>query len=154
VRALPGEAGKSWCVNFWRWLPWLKDKRAVEPVHLRHGRLGELAAKRHLKSLGYKFLTANFRSKRGEIDLVFRDQDFLVFVEVKTRSSEKWGRPAEAVDFRKRQRLFKAAYDYLKGLADKDVAYRFDIVEVLLREGRVDKLRHWENALQRNTDYQ
>jgi hypothetical protein len=47
-------------------------------LHLRHGQLGERAAKRHLKRQGLKFLTANFRTERGELDLVFRDQDCLV----------------------------------------------------------------------------
>ena len=111
--------------------------------------MGERAAQRFLKRLGYKFLTANYRTKRGEIDLVFRDQDCLVFVEVKTRSSEDWGRPAEAVHARKRQRLFRTAYDYLRKLTNRDVVYRFDIVEVLLEEGRVREVRHWENAIQK-----
>ncbi len=57
-----------------------------KPEHLRRGELGERAAKKHLQKLGLKFLTANFRSARGEIDLIFRDDDCLAFVEVKTRS--------------------------------------------------------------------
>ena len=67
-----------------------------KPEHLRRGELGERAAKRHLQKLGLKFLTANFRSDRGEIDLIFRDGDCLAFVEVKARSSEDWTRPAAA----------------------------------------------------------
>src|SRR5664279_234230 len=65
---------------------WWKGKE--KPLHLLHGELGERAAKKHLKRLGLKFLTANFRTPRGEIDLIFRDADCLVFVEVKTRSSD------------------------------------------------------------------
>ena len=60
--------------------------------------LGERAASAHLQKLGLKFLTANFKSARGEIDLIFRDDDCLVFVEVKARSSEDWVRPAAAVN--------------------------------------------------------
>ena len=56
-----------------------------EPLHLRYGALGEKAARKQLRRLGLKFLTANFRTARGEIDLIFRDSDCLVFVEVKTR---------------------------------------------------------------------
>src|SRR3974377_1079057 len=78
-------------------------KKEEIPLHLRHGQLGERAAKKHLRQLGLKYLTANFRSDRGEIDLVFRDDDCLVFAEVKTRSSEDWTRPAAAVDKRKRR---------------------------------------------------
>src|ERR1700733_10469847 len=69
----------------------------ASPAHLRAGALGEKAAKKFLKQQGLKFLTANFRSPRGEIDLIFRDGDCLVFAEVKTRSSEEWSRPAGAV---------------------------------------------------------
>src|SRR5262249_31839468 len=102
------------------------------PEHLRRGRLGEAAAKKHLRRAGLKFLTANFRSPRGEIDLVFRDGDCLVFVEVKTRSSEEWTRPAAAVNSHKRRLLSQAALDYLKLLRQPRVKMRFDIVEVLL----------------------
>jgi putative endonuclease len=117
-----------------------------EPEHLRRGRLGELAAKRHLQRLGLKFLTANFRSPRGEIDLIFRDGEGLVFVEVKTRSSEDWTRPAAAVDARKRRLLSLTAIDYLKRLHHPQVKVRFDIVEVLLTDGAVCEVRHLPNA--------
>jgi putative endonuclease len=66
------------------------------------------------RNQGLKFLAANFRSARGEIDLVFRDGDCLAFVEVKTRSSEEWTRPAAAVDARKKKLLSQTALDYLK----------------------------------------
>src|SRR5579872_6840524 len=89
-------------------------KKEEIPLHLQHGELGEQAAKKHLRRLGLKYLTANFRSDRGEIDLVFRDEDCLVFVEVKTRSSEDWTRPAAAVNARKRRLLSKCAMDYLR----------------------------------------
>lgn len=116
------------------------------PLHLERGRQGEKAAKRHLKQLGLKFLTANFRTPRGEIDLVFRDHDCLVFVEVKTRSSEEWERPAKAVDKERRFRLTRAGLDYLHVLRYPKVKVRFDIVEVLLRDGVVDQIRHLPNS--------
>jgi putative endonuclease len=119
---------------------------AGEPEHLRRGRLGEQAARRHLRRRGLKFLTANFRSPRGEIDLVFREDDCLVFVEVKTRSSEEWTRPAAAVNAGKRRRLSLAALDYLKLLHQPPVKIRFDIVEVLLADGRVREVRHLPNT--------
>lgn len=99
-----------------------------------------------MRRLGLKFLTANFRSPRGEIDLVFRDDDCLVFVEVKTRSSEDWTRPAAAVDAGKRRRLSLAALDYLKRLGNPPVRVRFDIVEVLLEAGVVREVRHLPNT--------
>jgi putative endonuclease len=120
--------------------------RKERPEHLRRGKLGERAAKKHLRKLGLKFLTANFRSQRGEIDLVFRDDDSLVFVEVKTRSSEDWVRPAAAVNARKRRLLSKTALDYLRLLNNPPVKIRFDVVEVLLQAGQVREIRHLPNT--------
>lgn len=116
------------------------------PLHLRHGTTGERAAKKYLKKHGLKYLTANFRSDRGEIDLVFRDQDCLVFVEVKTRSSEAWVRPAAYVNAGKRLRLTRCAFDYLRLLKNPPVKIRFDIVEVLLKDGAVAQTRHLPNT--------
>lgn len=124
-----------------------------KPLHLRHGELGERAAKKHLKRSGLKFLTANYRSKRGEIDLVFRDDDCLVFVEVKTRSSEEWVRPAAAVDRERRQRLTRAALDYLRLLRNPPVKIRFDIVEVLLQDSSVREIRHLPNTFAMERPY-
>ena len=123
---------------------WLGRKKM--PEHLRRGILGEHAAKKHLRGLGLKFLTANFKSARGEIDLIFRDGDCLVFTEVKTRSSEAWTRPAAAVDARKRRLLSQTALDYLKLLRNPPVKIRFDIVEVLLTDGKVREVRHLPNT--------
>src|SRR5512137_1686231 len=107
-------------MNLWQRLKaWWKPE--AEPEHLRRGRLGERAARKHLRRSGLKFLTANFRSSRGEIDLVFRDDDCLVFIEVKTRSSEAWTRPAAAVDAHKRRLLSQTALDYLRLLRDPRV---------------------------------
>jgi putative endonuclease len=122
---------------------WGKDEK---PLHLRHGELGERAAKKQLKRQGLKFLTANFRTPRGEIDLIFRDGDCLVFVEVKTRSSEEWVRPAAAVNAERRRRLTRAALDYLRLLRNPPVKVRFDIVEVLLRDSAVREVRHLPNT--------
>ena len=129
-----------------------------EPEHLRRGRLGERAAKVFLQKQGMKFLVANFRSSRGEIDLIFRagstvgevatdnGTDSLVFVEVKTRSSELWTRPAAAVDTRKKRLLSATAMDYVRLLKDPRVKLRFDIVEVLLADGAVCEIRHLPNT--------
>jgi putative endonuclease len=126
----------------------IKDllRREEIPLSHRHGQLGERAAKKHLKQLGLKFLMANFSSDRGEIDLIFRDEDCLVFVEVKTRSSEDWVRPAAAVNKHKRQLLCKTALDYLRLLKNPQVKIRFDIVEVLLAESAVKEVRHLPNT--------
>ena len=129
---------------------WYKLKRALglqcEPEHLRRGRVGEVAAKRYLKQAGLKFLTANFRTKSSELDLVFRDDECLVFVEVKARTEGGWTRPAAAVDQRKRRLLGQAAKEYLRRLGNQETKFRFDIVEVLLRDSEVSEVRHLPNA--------
>jgi putative endonuclease len=127
--------------------------KADKPRHLIHGELGERAARKHLKQLGLKFLAANFRSDRGEIDLVFREADVLVFIEVKTRSSEDWVRPAAAVNARKRRLLSQTALDYLRLLKNPEVKIRFDIVEVLLRDGAVWEVRHLPNTFPMEKPY-
>jgi putative endonuclease len=136
--------------------PWQKLKSLFErrrlPLHLQYGVLGERAAKRHLKRLGLKFLTGNYRSPRGEIDLVFRDGECLVFVEVKTRSSEEWTRPAAAVNAEKRRLISQCALDYLK-LGKIRAKIRFDIVEVLLDDGAVREVRHLPNSFHVSAPY-
>jgi putative endonuclease len=133
----------------------LKARLAGEarPEHLRRGELGERAAKKFLQQAGLKFLSANFRSERGEIDLVFREDDCLVFVEVKTRSSEGWTRPAAAVDARKKRLLSQTALDYLRLLKNPPVKFRFDIVEVLLADGAVREVRHLPNTFALSKPY-
>ncbi len=140
----------NWLRHIQAWLGW-GDK--ATPEHLRRGQLGERAAKRQLQKLGLKYLTANFRSDRGEIDLIFRDRDCLVFIEVKTRSSEEWTRPAAAVDAGKRRRLSQTALDYLRLLKQPEVKIRFDIVEVLLTDGEVREVRHLPNAFSLSRPY-
>lgn len=127
------------------WRRWLGPQND-EPEHLRRGRLGEDAARQELVRAGLQFLVANFRTRHGEIDLILRDQDCLVFVEVKTRSSEEWTRPAAAVDARKRRLLSLTAEDYLRQLDHRRVKSRFDVVEVLLSQGAVSEIRHLINA--------
>ncbi|MEI7729976.1 MAG: YraN family protein [Verrucomicrobiota bacterium] len=114
----------------------------AEPEHLRTGKRGEQAAKKYLQGQGLKFLLANFRSGKGEIDLIFREADCLIFVEVKTRSSEDWTRPAAAVNLDKRRLVTQTARDYMRKLKDPRVKYRFDIVEVLMKDGAVREVRH------------
>jgi len=87
------------------------------------------------------------------MDLVFRDGDCLVFVEVKTRSSEEWSRPAAAVDAERRRRLTRAALDYLRLLKNPLVKVRFDIVEVLLQDSRVREVRHLPNSFPMEKPY-
>jgi len=127
--------------------------KPVLPVNLEHGQRGELAAKKHLKKLGFKFLLATYSSPRGEVDLIFRDRDCLVFIEVKTRSSESWTRPAASVNKEKRGRLSRAALDYLRLLKNPRVKFRFDVVEVLLEDGEIHEVRYLPNIFNLSQPY-
>lgn len=131
-------------------------KRLPLPFHLRRGREGEDAARRHLSERGLVFLTANYRTLRGEIDLIFRDGACLVFVEVKTRSTHAWHRPARAVDARKRRALSRVALEYLRELAEPRVPVRFDVVEVWMSDagdGGVAAVRHLPNMFPLSAPY-
>ena len=121
-------------------------KRASAPITHQHGSLGEAAAKAALKKKGLKFLSANFSTPRGELDLIFRDGDCLVFVEVKTRGADTWTRPSRAVNAAKEAAMRRTATAYLRLLPDPYVKYRFDIVEVLLEQGEPIEIRHLENC--------
>jgi putative endonuclease len=136
-------------------LEMLKVKIAgkAKPENLRRGELGERAAKKFLQEAGLNFLAANFRSTRGEIDLIFRDGDCLCFIEVKARSSEAWTRPAAFVNARKRRLLSQTALDYLAKLKNPEVKIRFDIVEVLLADGEVREVRHLPNTFSLSRPY-
>ncbi|MCX8107277.1 MAG: YraN family protein [Verrucomicrobiae bacterium] len=118
----------------------------VSPRHIKLGKRGELAARRYLKSKGLKFLTANYRTPRGEIDLIFRDGNCLVFIEVRTRSSEKYGRPSESIDADKKRRFGLAALHYLRRAGCPNVPVRFDVVEVILDKNGEPTIRHLPNA--------
>lgn len=139
-----------------RLLERIKQWRGKEtlPLAARHGQMGELAAKKHLQKNGLKYLTANFRSPRGgEMDLVFRDGDCLVFVEVKARTTGGWVRPASYVNRRKRLLLTQCAFDYLRLLKNPPIKIRFDIVEVLLEDGAVAEVRHLPNTFTLSPPY-
>jgi putative endonuclease len=101
------------------------------------GRRGEAIAARLLRKEGYKVIYRNFKHRRGgEIDLVCRDHETLVFVEVKTRSSDEFGTPAEAVTREQQRRISRGALAWLRMLDNPDVLFRFDIVEILMVEGK------------------
>jgi putative endonuclease len=82
-------------------------------------------------------LTRNFKTTGGEIDLVCRHGEVLVFAEVRTRTGQAFGRPAETIDARKEEALRHAARRYLELLDREDITYRFDAVEVRIQEGEV-----------------
>lgn len=95
------------------------------------GKSGEIKAEKFLKEQGYKILDKNYKTLIGEIDIIAEDKSGLVFVEVKTRLSDKFGRPSEAVNKEKREKYFKVAKEYLvKNYGTTDVNCRFDVIEI------------------------
>jgi putative endonuclease len=124
------------------------------PEHLRRGARGEKLACQFLRSHGYKILYRNFRDRTGgEIDIVCRDGDALVFVEVKTRGSEDFGRPVEAVDRQKQLRVSKGGLAWLRMLDNPDIVFRFDVVEVLLPNEGAPQLELIQNAFELSQPY-
>lgn len=99
------------------------------------GHLGELLAAERLRREGYVILERNYRCSLGEIDLVAREENVLVFVEVRTRSSEGFGSPLESVDFAKQRKLRDVARHYLRERRPYYQDVRFDVVGIVLKEG-------------------
>ncbi len=112
------------------------------------GRRGEDIAASWLSAHGYVILTRNYRRRFGEIDIVARQDDCLVFIEVKTRSSRKFGAPLDAVTFKKQQQLSLIAGDYLVRHNMTDMLCRFDVVSVTLAAGRSPKVDIIVNAFE------
>ena len=98
--------------------------------HIRLGREGEDLARKLLKKQGYKILEQNYRSKLGEIDLIAKDRETLVFVEVKTRRSEEFGSPKWAVTPAKQRKISMVALSYLKETGQTHQKARFDVVSI------------------------
>ena len=122
--------------------------------HLQLGARGEKLAARHLRRQGFKVLYRNFRGRQGgEIDLICRDGDTLVFVEVKTRTREDFGRPLEAVGAKKQRRISLGALAWLRLLGNPDILFRFDIVEVTVVADSPPKIELIRNAFQLSEPY-
>jgi len=94
------------------------------------GKQGEDQAAEFLVKRGYKLLERNYRTRSGEIDLIALHQGQVVFVEVKTRTSNAYGAPELAVNHRKQQRMIKAALGYIKYKKLHQVPCRFDVVAI------------------------
>jgi putative endonuclease len=129
-------------------LNWLQRKEDHRTTRQIAGDRGEDAAAKFLRRRGYKVLVRKFRSGKAEVDIVARHNEWLVFVEVKTRRTEQFGMPSEAVEREKRRNLSKAAMDYLRMLGNPRIHFRFDIVEVVLPDGALkpQDIRVIENA--------
>ena len=119
----------------------------MDRSRLNIAKTGESFAAAHLKARGYKILAQNYRSGRGEIDLVAQDSDCIVFVEVKTRRSLKFGLPQAAVTTQKQRQISKIALRYLQAHNRFDAPCRFDVIAIHLSpQLELLKLEQIENA--------
>lgn len=107
------------------------------------GMLGEDAVECYLDKISCNILERNFRTRRGEIDIIFEESGYLVFGEVKTRRNARYGRPLESVDYKKRLKIINTAKEYIFKQELRDVNIRFDVFEVFFYER---KIRHIRNA--------
>ena len=112
------------------------------------GILGEKLAGDFLKKRGYRILETNYRCPEGEIDIVARHKDFLVFVEVRTKTSREFGSPEESITAVKRERLRATAAHYQQSHDNLPASWRIDVVAIELnRDGKPTRMELIENAV-------
>jgi putative endonuclease len=111
------------------------------------GQAGESLAADTLQQQGYKVLTRNYRTPYGEVDLIAKDGDTLVFLEVKLRRSEFFGPPQAAVNTAKQRHLIRAAQYYLSRQGTADIKFRFDVVAITL-SGRQPQISIFTGAIE------
>lgn len=113
------------------------------------GKYGEDLACRYLQDQGYTVLARNFRHHRfGEIDIIAARRGIYSFIEVKTRASTRFGRPAEAVTLAKQRKIYRCAEYYLQctGLMNCMPVLSFDVVEIILEGTAVKEFRHYPHC--------
>lgn len=113
----------------------------------RTGRLGETAAMRYLTDAGWRIIDRNVRCREGEIDIIAHDGAALVFVEVRTRTSARYGLPEESVTPSKARSMGRCALAYLAAHHELGGDWRVDFVAVNVVGERVTELRHYKHAL-------
>jgi putative endonuclease len=114
--------------------------------HLLRGLKGERIACRFLMRQGFDILARRYRSSSGELDIIAFEKETLVFVEVKTRSSLRFGEPWEFVDWRKQHFIRRTAEEFIAAHKMDTYTYRFDIVSVVIPDGSKVEVRLFRNA--------
>ncbi len=118
------------------------------------GIYGEDIAVKYLEAKGYAILTTNYRCKMGEIDIIAADGNTIVFIEVKTRSTDKYGQPREFVNHSKQNKIIKTALHYIVNKNLTDYMSRFDIVDILVdKNGRSNNITLIKNAFEYSGKY-
>ncbi len=106
------------------------------------GKMGEKEAATYLEKQGYKIICMNFKCMRGEIDIIAEENDIVVFIEVKTRTSKEYGEAGEAVDHKKQKHIYDAARYFLYKEKKEYVYTRIDVIEVYMMERKVKNKPH------------
>ena len=101
------------------------------------GKEGEKIAADFLKAHGWKIIDTNFRSRFGEIDIIARNEEEIIFVEVKTRAQKRYGMPAEAITVQKKKHLYRTAEYYVMKNHFENKPIRFDVIEVFKEKDKV-----------------
>ncbi|MGI8638762.1 MAG: YraN family protein [Pyrinomonadaceae bacterium] len=127
-----------------------QDNQSVAVSSSKVGQIGEELAARFLEKKGFRIVLANFKvpigrnqrgvSVTGEIDLIALDEDILCFVEVKTRSSDKFASPLAAVDLRKQRQIIRTAKVYRKVFRINEIKFRYDVISIVLVENSRPKI--------------
>lgn len=112
--------------------------------HNEIGEKGEIIARQFLIGKGYKILDTNWRHQHKEIDIIAMKDNLVVMVEVKLRSTDKYGQPEEAVSVRKQKFLIEAADNYMQNF-DEEAEVRFDVISII-KNGNKELIRHIEEA--------
>lgn len=112
------------------------------------GKRGEDMAAAYLLKKKYTIIARNYRQKTGEIDIIARDRQTLVFIEVKTRSSLLFGQPYEAVTTKKQVQLSRVALDYMSRNRQLDHAARFDVISILIPQNGKTEIEHLRNCFE------
>ena len=112
------------------------------------GARAEVLAQNYLRLKGYVIVAKNYRSRMGEIDIIAKDKETLVFVEVKARSSRRFGNPKWAVTPQKQKKLSILALEYLKTTGKKGVKARFDVVAIVNRKNQIPDIELVKNAFE------
>jgi len=111
------------------------------------GNLGEWVAGQYLKNRGYAILNNHYTARWGEIDLVVQDQKEIVFVEVKSKSSKRFGMPVEAVTEQKLSRLIKTIHCYLQEERLNELKYRIDVISIIFSSFMPPAIQHFKNVI-------
>lgn len=119
----------------------------MKKFNLATGKIGEQIAKKYLEKNGYKIIEQNFKTKYAEIDLVARQKNEIVFVEVRTKKGDLFGTPEDSLDKRKLRKLWLNAQGYVNRVRWQG-PYRIDAVCIVLKmDNTIERLEHYENII-------